>query len=404
MAEDIVIKAGFEGSQVQRGLDRLRSSARDFGNDLTLRLTGAFAATALLDRGIGMAVRTFEKFADIADKSQRAGISAEDFQRLGYAAELSGTSMEAAAKALREIRNATAQAHEGNKQATESLLKLGFTQEEVRAGNLKSIDVLMRMARLYKAAGTDAERFSIATSVLSARTGSEMMPLLGESDANLNKAMSREVVSNEMAEQFKAMADAAKEATQALELMTANAIGLLMRTSAKVALTFNPAYLGMGAMRSLKEDLADPSLSEKEKERRKKEALATFNDYAQNMRVALTGTMEGGELMTSKRVDEIIDAKFAEFFPPSMQRERWASKQGQGNAVNAAVAVNDPTSPVVAGSLRQIGGGGGVYGGADTMVNLATRTADATERTANAVERLFGDKAPDGEGSVVSDN
>jgi len=400
MAEDIVIKAGFDGSKAERGLDRLRSSAKSFNADLTARLTGAFAATALLDRGIGMAARTFEKFADIADRAQRAGISAEDFQRLGYAAELSGTSMEAAAKALREIRNATAEAAEGNAKAVESLMRLGFTEAEVRGGNLKSIDVLLKMAQAYKRASTDAERFSVATSIMSARTGSEMMPLLGESDATLQRAMSRDVVSNEQVEQFKALADAAKEATQALEIMSAQAMGLLMRTASKVALTFNPAYLGVGSMKNLQENLREPGLSDKEREDMKRDALATFEQYAQHMRIALTGTYEGGELMTTEKVNAIIEQQFREIFPPSMQRERF---KDAGGAVKAATTEMGISAPVVASSLAQIGGGGGVYGGPSQMVDLADRTASATERTANAVERLanrgFGEPEP-----VVNDD
>ena len=399
MAEDIVIKAGFDGSKAERGLDRLRASAKSFNADLTARLTGAFAATALLDRGIGMAARTFEKFSDIADRAERAGISAEDFQRLGYAAELSGTSMEAAAKAMREIRNATAEAAEGNARAIESLMRLGFTEAEVRSGNLKSIDVLMKMAQAYKRAGSDAEKFSVATSILSARTGSEMMPMLAESDASLQQAMSRDVVSQEMVDQFKTLGDQAKEASQALELMTAQAMGWVMRGWSSTVLVLEGVLdqLGSAAARA-----RDRNLPENERKKAEQEALGIFGEYERHTRVALLGRTIDGEFMTKEKVDGILDQKFAELFSPELQRRRAEAKKP--SAKQTAEAVGEAMSmPVVASSLAQIGGGGGVYGGPAQMVDLADRTASATERTANAVERLanreFGEPEP-----VVNDN
>jgi len=398
MAEDIVIRAGFDGSKAERGLDRLRNSAKSFNRDLTGRLVGAFAATALLDRGIGMAARTFEKFSDIADKAQRAGISAEDFQRLGFAAELSGTSMETAAKAMREIRNATAEAAEGNKKAIESLMKLGFTEAEVRSGNIKSIDVLMRMAQAYKRAGTDAEKFSVATSIMSARTGSEMMPFLGESDETLSKAFSRDVVGEDMVNEFKALADQAKEAAQALELMTARAMGWVMRGYSSTVLLLEGIFDQLG---SAANKAKDRNLTEGERKKAEGEALSIFSEYERHMRTALIGRTIDGQLMTKEKVDGILDQKFAELFSPELQRRRAEGKQ-PSTKEQAEVVGQAMSMPVVASSLAQIGGGGGVYGGSGMMVDLADRTASATERTADAVERLanrgFGEPEP-----VVSD-
>lgn len=401
MADDIIVKAGFEGGAVQRGLANLKKQADSFGTSLTAKLTGAFAGTVLIDRAFGMAAKTFEKYGDMADRAERAGISSEEFQRLGFAAELSGTSIDSAAKALKEIRKATADAAAGSESATKALERLGFTSEEIKSGNLTSIDVLLRLAATYKRAGSDAAKFSIATSILSSRTGNEMIPFLGTSDAELGKAMNREVIDNATVSQFKALADSVKAANQAMELWTANTMSFLMRAGAKMNLVFNwnKAGIGIGPMDNLKSKLADPNLDAKAKAEAKREALDLFESYAMDMRTALIGTTMDGQYMSPEVVEGIIDQKFAEFFPPDMQKARWESKKKTATDTTEAAGTSK-MGPIVASSLRAIGGGGGVYS-TDVMVTLAERTADAAERTADAVERLASGETE--EEPVISD-
>lgn len=400
MAEDIIIRAGFEGSAVKSGLDKLRNSANSFSSSLTGKLTGAFAGAVLLDRGIGMASRTFEKFSDISDRALRAGVTAEEFQRLGYAAELSGTSIDAAAKALREIRRATAEASEGNVKAIESLTALGYTDAEVRGGNLKSLDVLLKLAAQYKKAGTEAEKFALVTSILSARTGSEMMPFMAETDQTLEQAMSRDVVDNDTVDQMKVLADQAKLASQALELLTANTMGLVMKGWSRTALVLE-------AMIGQVEDAADASkeegISVSEKIKREKAALSAFEDYARHMRTALLGSTIDGQFMDAATVEGIINQKADENLGADLSRKRRANLSPTAAGALANVGAPDVASSraAIASSMASIGGGGGVYG-PDAMVNLADRTATATERTAAAVERLAGMDGASPFGSPVS--
>lgn len=390
MADDITVKVGFDGSQAETGLGKLRKESESFGDQLTKKLAGAFTAMALFDRGVSYAIRTFEKFADISDKAERAGINSEDFQRIGYAAELSGSSMEAAAKAMREIRNATADAAAGSKKATDALIALGFTREEITKGDIKSTDVLLKLALAYKAAGSDAAKFGVATSILSTRTASEMMPLLSTSQAELQGAMGRDVASQAVVDQMKAVADQAKMASQALEMFTIELMGTIgqLAGSINVVIGFYESRIG-GKLSEAKESTGA------DKRKLESEALALFDEYARNFRLAAIGTTQNGELMTAKRVDEILGQKFAEMFPPAMQRERQqalADKEGitQSGSI-ATSSVKEPIA-VVADSIAAAGGGGGVYSA--NTIDLATRTADATERIAETMdewlERTYG--------------
>lgn len=389
MADDITVKVGFDGTAAETGLGKLRKESDSFSSQLTTRLAGAFAAMTLFDRGVAFATKTFEKFADVSDKAERAGISAEDFQRIGYAAELSGTSMEAAAKAMREIRNATADAAAGNKKATESLLALGFTQEEITRGEIKSTEVLLKMAAAYKAAGSDAAKFGIATAILSNRTASEMMPLLASSQGELSQAMGRDVVSQDVTDQMKAVADQAKIAAQELELFAMSLMGTIVQLagSINVVIGFYETRI-KGRM----QDAGQATGSERAK--LQKEALNLFEEYARNFRVAALGRTIDGQFMDKKTVEGILNQKFAEMFPAEMQRQRWLAQQEATKTVPtaAAIAGGKASMAVVAESLAQVGGGGGVYAG--NMIDLATRTADASERTAAAVEQLAGIGSP----------
>lgn len=397
MADDITVKVGFDGTKAESGLGKLRKESDSFATQLTTRMAGAFAAMTLFDRGIGFALKTFEKFADVSDKAERAGISAEDFQRIGYAAELSGTSMEAAAKAMREIRNATADAANGSKKATEALLALGYTQAEITKGDIKSTDVLLKMAAAYKAAGSDAAKFNVATSILSTRSASEMMPFLATSQGDLQTAMNRDVASQALVDQMKALADQAKEASQALEMFAVEVFGAVSRGYGSTAI------IGMQTQiedEARKAEALRQSGDIKGARASETEALRAFAVYSRYFRMANTGTIdEEGNLMTAKRTDEILKQKFDEMFPNTMK--------GQNpflQTVNAASTSGLPADigkkefGVVASSLAQVGGGGGVY--VTDMVDLATRTANATERAANALEIMAG--LPSAESSPVS--
>lgn len=383
MADDIKVKVGFDGTAAETGLGKLRKESESFGQQLTNRLAGAFAAMTLFDRGVAFATKTFEKFADVSDKAERAGISAEDFQRIGYAAELSGTSMEAAAKAMREIRNATADAAAGSKKAADSLIALGFTREQIAKGDIKATEVLLRLASAYKAAGSDAAKFGVATSILSTRSASEMMPMLATSQQELGAAMQRDVVSQDVADQMKAVADQAKIAAQELEMFTVSLIGAVMQLAGSIN-----EVLGFYETR-IKGKMEDAKTATgPEKARLEKEALALFEEHARNFRVASLGRTIDGVFMDKATVEGILNQKFGELFPPAMQRERQRQQAGIADAIVPPPAAVAQTLSVVASSLAQVGGGGGVY--STDLIDVASRTADATERTATAVEQLAG--------------
>ena len=178
-------------------LNRVQKATQNFADDLTKRFTSAFGAMALLDKGMAMAEQGFrfvfnsaKKYADIADKAQKAGIDGEDFQRLAAAAEEAGVSMQTVGKAARELRILMKDATAGNQLAINKLKALGFTEEQVRAGNIKATDVFLQLANAMEQAGTDADKLAILTAIFGDKVSTDILPLLDQTRAKLRQTFS----------------------------------------------------------------------------------------------------------------------------------------------------------------------------------------------------------------------
>lgn len=370
--EDIVVKAGFDGTKAEKGLEKLRTQSKSFANDLTARFAGLFTASALLDRGLNFIANSFQKIATLGAQSKKAGLSVEEFQRVSNAAQLADVSVSAIAKALREVRKETSEAASGNEKSRKILEELGFTGDEINAGNIKATEVLARLARAYGLARTEAEKYSVATSLLSARTGSELIPLLAEGEQALRAAFTRRVVSEQEAQAADATADAMDKAGQDMTTFLGRMLGSAMELSGQIGL--------VTAEHHIRKLLA---------EGKKEEALAYFysedpmGGYSANLRYIAAGGQVG-------KFEDLQRQMLAELFPDVYSQEIAARRDaaekfksgtfGQPAGPSVGVATGD--------ALQAMGGGGYYVAGASTMTDYASRTADAAERTATAVETI----------------
>lgn len=373
--EDIVIKAGFDGTKAEKGLDKLRSQSKSFANDLTARFAGLFTASALLDRGLNFVAASFQKMAALGGQAKKAGLSVEDFQRVSNAAQLADVSVSAIAKALREVRKESADAAAGNEKSRKGLEQLGFTAEEINAGNIQATEVLIRLARAYGLARTEAEKFSVATMILSDRTGSELIPFFAEGEQALRSAFGRKVISAESAAAADSAADAMEKAGQDTVSLFATILGEVMQVAGEI---------GMGP--------AERHLNQLIAEGKQEEALKYFyqedgtGGYSANLRYIAAGGRYG-------TFEDLQRQMFAEKFPQLAAQEHAARRQAAIRAESAPkpdpAFTGSPTVGVAVGdALQAVGGGGYFVAGASTMTDFASRTADASERTANAVERI----------------
>lgn len=173
-ASQVMGKAGKEADKLANKL----KTAFDLKGALTGAFIGAFGAAALLDKAINTITESFKGMADIADKSAKAGISAEEFDKLSFAAADAGVSTSVLSKSIRELRFMMKDALTDTNKMTLLTQGLGFAEDDVRSGNIKSIEVFQRVAQAISTQETDTQKLAIATAFFGDKVANDMLPVL----------------------------------------------------------------------------------------------------------------------------------------------------------------------------------------------------------------------------------
>lgn len=135
-------QANTAGSSAFGGLfSGLRSTVTNFAGFMRSSIVNAVAGV-----GIVQAFRsTIQQLDRVGDLSQRFGVSADSLQRLGGVAELSGSSMDAMAKALSRLGRTIAEAlDDPASQAAEKFSKLGINVESLRGKGIEEVFNIVR--------------------------------------------------------------------------------------------------------------------------------------------------------------------------------------------------------------------------------------------------------------------
>jgi len=432
MADDITIKVGFDGKAAQAGLaglgksaqqagqtaaqgltkpvatglDQMKDKAEKWGAGLIKRFLGIGIIIGYFTSGINEAIQKLDEMAKLSSEAKKAGLGVEDYQRLKNVSEATGTSVDELAKAFDSITESVSAAKNGNLEAIESLKKLGFTQDEVKNGQISSTEVLFRISQRYKQATTDAQRLAVATDLLGDK-GSKLKGILGM--GTVEQQMALNTVSTSAVD-----ADA-QNARQALDKQLDSKGGffnnlseIITRSKANaqeaaskfadaatpLTLSEKAARIGKSEATRFNEDVArgftttggmDTSLTKKE------DRLKAFSEMAVEFRAAYTGREVNGVTQTSEMVDAELKRKFEKLFPDMPALDAVKNTEALSNL------------PAAVSSMQAMGGGGGFYTGSDSMVGLAEQQLSAAERTAAAVERIAnGGGSPPASGIVSS--
>lgn len=169
-------------------LNRVNKAASNFSANLISKFTAAFGAMALFDKFTSFAIDNFREFGQLADQISKSGLAADQFQMLAYAAKQSGADVKDVTKAVRELNGAISDAKiTPGGQKGRALLALGFSPEQIAAGNIKATDVFLQLAKAMESAASDADKVSIATVLLGDKVGQNLIPMLQEGRAELLK-------------------------------------------------------------------------------------------------------------------------------------------------------------------------------------------------------------------------
>jgi len=179
---DLVTRSRLDDSDFNRGLARMRKEARDFNRQLGSEFSKVFSGAAVGGGvaaalyGIGNAVRgAFSEADRVSDLAETLREMPSDLVRVGGAASLMGSDMEAVVKAAVKLRVNLAKAGEGGKEQAEMLEAMGLKASEL--SRMRLPDMIVALAGGYQRAEASGRGF-LALQTLLSRSGTELANLL----------------------------------------------------------------------------------------------------------------------------------------------------------------------------------------------------------------------------------
>ena len=160
-----------DGSGYARGLNQMRGQTKKFASGVKGMLGGAFAVTAI----VASMKNLFGEMDRIHKLSLRYGMGAEAIQKLGFAAEQNGTTLEVMAKGLAQANRAAVEAGNGLKTYQRAFDDLGISWETF--AELGQEEQLHMIADAFKNA-EDKNKALAAAQTLLGRAGLELVPML----------------------------------------------------------------------------------------------------------------------------------------------------------------------------------------------------------------------------------
>lgn len=164
-----------------KAIENLGKKASEMGKAVVVG--AGVAVTALF----GMATNSAAVASNIDDASKRVGMSAEEFQKWGYAAKLSGIEQQKLEQIMKKQQTVFADASTGVKGASDTYKKLGIDIKGLTAGEAfnKAITALADMDDV-------TQRNAIANDLFG-KSYADLAPLLGEGSAGID-ALRQEAV------------------------------------------------------------------------------------------------------------------------------------------------------------------------------------------------------------------
>jgi TP901 family phage tail tape measure protein len=162
-------------SRMVKGLQAAEKKLKAFGDGITsigtrLAGLGAGVVTPL----IGAAKVFSDMGGDLADMSQRTGVSVEALSELGFAAEQSGSDMETLENSLRKMQKQITEAAGGSQSATDALGQLGLTVADL--SGLSPDEQLKRIGDRLSGIEDPATKAAVAMEIFG-KSGTKLLPL-----------------------------------------------------------------------------------------------------------------------------------------------------------------------------------------------------------------------------------
>jgi len=210
--------------RAKKSVETLGDSFKKAGDDIVKRLTGMFAGAVLFDKALGFISGTFKELGAVADQVDRSGLSAEQFQRLAFAAQQSGVSVSALAKATRQLRVDMAEAAAGTGKKVEIFKALGISMEQLKAGDATS--VFLAISQAMAGSADDSERLLISTAFFGDKIGNDILPLLSDFQKLSKDISNAPVIDAKTLKLIGDYNDGVDRLSSGLKVLTANLFGV----------------------------------------------------------------------------------------------------------------------------------------------------------------------------------
>lgn len=179
------VELGVDDSPFARGLRGAAATLRKFGSDIGDIGRSAMMAGAAVLTPLAGAAKLFASMGhDIEEASARTGIGSGALQGLGYAAKLSGVSVEQLEVGLKKMAKTVTDASYGEKAALEPLNRLGLKARELAA--LSPDKMFLALAQRISEVGDPTQRAAAALDIFG-KSGVALLPMMLEGASGISR-------------------------------------------------------------------------------------------------------------------------------------------------------------------------------------------------------------------------
>jgi len=185
-----IIEIGFDARKVEAGLSGVEGKLKTFGASVQKHLPnmagmlGFAGVGATLGTAAAAVRQALASAGDLADTAVKLGESAESLQRVQYAAELSGTSLDSVTSSMLRLEKALGDVE--NKSAAEALENMGLSAQ--RLASLPIEERMVALSEAFQKARATGTGYNDILALMGKSAG-DLIPLLSSSTEELRKMM-----------------------------------------------------------------------------------------------------------------------------------------------------------------------------------------------------------------------
>jgi len=177
------VEIGTDNKALTKGLRAAQKQLETFGKGVRQIGQGLVAASAGIITPALLATQTFSEMGDaVAKMAKRTGVSVEALSELGFAAGLSGSSVEDLEKGLKKMARTVQDAAGGMATAKDALAGVGLTAEQLQKQSPE--EQFKTLAQAFSQI-TDASKRAALAQEIFGRAGTQLIPLMDEGAAGI---------------------------------------------------------------------------------------------------------------------------------------------------------------------------------------------------------------------------